>query len=49
MEVVSYGACPRDDVRLPEFVLEQENRVVGAGESVILRVHAVADPDPVYR
>ena len=50
VEVVRYGECDlRDGIRSPEFVLEQADSVFKAGDSVILRVHAVATPDPVYR
>ncbi|KAL5271295.1 hypothetical protein ACHWQZ_G001813 [Mnemiopsis leidyi] len=46
--VARYGACPSEIIS-PEFVLEQGDKRVGEGDSVILRVHAVGSPDPIYR
>ena len=46
--VARYGICPTEIIS-PEFVLEQGDKSVEAGESVILRVHAVGSPDPDYR
>ena len=48
VRVARYGICPTEIIS-PEFVLEQGDKSVEAGESVILRVHAVGSPDPDYR